>query len=195
MRNAALGSNVVVGGGLLWLLAAVAAGVLVVPGLRPPAPQAVLAGITTVLLVAVTVIPGLRAWTWAVDMRWLVGVHLTRFVGAWFLVLYGRGELPWAFAVPGGIGDIVTAVLALGVILSGPPDTPARRGLYGAWNVFGLIDILFVVATATRLAFADLTSMAALLRLPLSLLITFLVPLIIATHVVIGLRLLGHRAR
>jgi hypothetical protein len=55
--------------------------------------------------------------------------------------------------------------------------------------VLGLADILFVVATAARLALADPASMAALLRLPLSLLPTFLVPLIIASHVVLGVRL------
>ena len=56
-------------------------------------------------------------------------------------------------------------------------------------NLLGMVDILFVVATAARLAAADPESMAALLRLPLSLLPTFLVPLIIASHVVLGVRL------
>jgi hypothetical protein len=53
------------------------------------------------------------------------------------------------------------------------------------WNAAGLLDILFVVATASRLALAEPASMSALLRLPLSLLPTFLVPIIIATHVMI----------
>ena len=56
-----------------------------------------------------------------------------------------------------------------------------------------LADILFVVVTAARLGVADPESMAALLRLPLSLLPTFLVPLIIASHVVLGVRL-AHRS-
>jgi len=46
-----------------------------------------------------------------------------------------------------------------------------------------------VVVTAARLGVADPESMAALLQLPLSLLPTFLVPLIIASHVVLGVRL------
>jgi len=46
-----------------------------------------------------------------------------------------------------------------------------------------------VVVTAARLATADPESMVALLRLPLSLLPTFLVPLIVASHVVLGVRL------
>ena len=53
----------------------------------------------------------------------------------------------------------------------------------------GLADILFVVATATRLAPADFKSMAALLEWPLSLLPAFIVPLIIFTHAVIFVRL------
>jgi hypothetical protein len=60
--------------------------------------------------------------------------------------------------------------------------------------VFGLIDILFVVVTAARLVLADPASMSPLLRLPLSLLPTFLVPLLIASHVVFGIRL-AHSAR
>jgi hypothetical protein len=58
-----------------------------------------------------------------------------------------------------------------------------------------LIDILFVVATASRLARADPDSMNALLRLPLSLLPTFLVPLLIADHVVMFWRMASRRTR
>ena len=61
--------------------------------------------------------------------------------------------------------------------------------IYWIWNTLGLIDILFVVTTATRLALRDPDSMVALLQLPLSLLPTFLVPLIIFTHIIIAIRL------
>ena len=54
----------------------------------------------------------------------------------------------------------------------------------------GLLDILFVVATAARVGTADPESMRALLVLPLSVLPTFLVPLIIASHVAIAVRLM-----
>jgi uncharacterized protein (TIGR00730 family) len=66
---------------------------------------------------------------------------------------------------------------------------PSSRAIYHVWNTIGFIDILFVVITATRLAFADSASMTALLRLPLSLRPTFVVPLVIFTHVVIFLAL------
>jgi hypothetical protein len=51
------------------------------------------------------------------------------------------------------------------------------------------VDILFVVLTAARLALAEPQSMAALLRFPLSLVPTFQVPLIIASHILLFARL------
>jgi hypothetical protein len=130
-----------------------------------------------------------RAWLAALDVRWLVALHLTRFVGAYFLYLYGQGQLPYAFAVPGGIGDIAVATLAAVLLVAGPPRDARRRLAYGAWNVLGLADILFVVTTGGRLVTTAPESMVALTRLPLSLLPTFLVPLIIASHVLLGVRL------
>jgi hypothetical protein len=103
--------------------------------------------------------------------------HVVRFVGFYFLVLHARGELPRAFAVPGGWGDIATATLAL-MVSTLSADTRLGKSAYLAWNIFGLLDILFVVATATRLGLANPDSMRALTHLPLSLLPTFIVPLI-----------------
>jgi hypothetical protein len=175
----------------LWFLLA---GVLGASGqvarLHPPGPQLVLATLTILAILVATTVPSVRALIFALDLRTFVALHLTRVVGLAFLVLYGRGELPFAFAVYGGWGDILVATLA-GVLLIavGPPVTPGRRRLYGGWNALGLADILGVVATAARLGLADPSSMAALGRFPLSLLPTFLVPLIIVTHVLLVVRL------
>ena len=128
-----------------------------------------------------------------VDIRALVLVHLTRFVGIYFLILYGRGELPYAFVVPGGLGDIAVAVTALLVALFSPIGGAVGWKIVLLWNLFGLIDILFVVATAARLTMSNPESMSAITRLPLSLLPTFLVPIIIFTHVVIFIRLFESR--
>ena len=167
----------------MWLLAATAvggAGALV--DLLPPWPQVILISLTLLSLVSLWRVGPVRRWATRVDVRVLVAFHLTRFVGVYFLVLYGRGELPYEFAVIGGWGDIIVAMLAIPLIATGPPKG-RRRTAYLAWNVLGLADILFVVATATRLALADPTSLAPMLRLPLSLLITFIVPIVIATHI------------
>ena len=175
---------------LVWFAAAVAAGASGQLARLPfPGPQLILGGLTVFLLVAGAVGPDFRRWLAGVNLRQMIVLHLTRFVGIYFLVLYARGELPFAFAVPGGWGDIVVATGALILVLL-VPDLPARRGWVQLWNVIGLLDILFVVATAARLTLADPNSMTPLLRMPLSLLITFLVPLIIATHLWLGRRLL-----
>jgi hypothetical protein len=176
--------------GLGWLGLAVILGAAgVVRGLPPPAIPVVLFALTALVLAAAWRVAGFRAWLAAIDARWLVGLHLTRFVGFYFLYLHGQGRLPYAFAVPGGWGDIAVAALAALLLLAGPPRGAWRRRAYIAWNVLGLVDILFVVATARRLVATDPGSMAPLQELPLSLLPTFLVPLIIAGHVVLGLRL------
>jgi hypothetical protein len=178
-----------------WLLAACLLGVSGwLAALRPPAPQLVLAALTIALLVAIRRWAPLRRFVRAVDLRALVLFHLTRFVGFYFLALHARGELPWAFAVPGGWGDNAVAIGAGILVLLVSPHSAWGRRLYLAWNVVGLLDILSVVATAARLALAEPGSMRALLELPLSLLLTYVVPIIIATHVVMLARL-GRAAR
>lgn len=173
-----------------WLLGALLVGASSwFPTLRPPAPQLVLVGLTTALLATARCWPPLRQFMETVDLRVLVLFHVTRFVGFYFLVLHARGELPWAFAVPGGWGDNGVALTALLLVLLVRPDRPGGRRAYLAWNVLGLLDILGVVLTAARLSLRDPASMKALLELPLSLLLTFAVPIIIATHVLMVARL------
>lgn len=173
----------------LWLISAIFAGNSgVLQRLPMPAIQGILFGLTGICLISYFKLQGLRAWVDQLDLRALVSLHLTRFVGLYFLFLYHRGELPYAFAVPGGWGDIVVAVLALAVCIF-PTTDALRRRLITAWNVIGFVDIALVVIAAARLGLENRFQMRALTYLPLSLLPTFLVPLIIATHVIIHLRL------
>jgi hypothetical protein len=179
---------------VVWLLGALALGATGLPArLRPPQPQLLLVGLTLLLLVLFARAPAIRTWALALDVRALVAFHLTRLVGFYFLWLHGQGELPWAFAVPGGVGDIAVALVAIGLILWAPRRGIAGWRAYWAWNLAGLADIALVVLTAARLALADPPSMGALLRLPLWLLISYVVPIIIATHVVIFVRLARSR--
>jgi len=148
----------------------------------------VLGGLTVAVIVAALTLNGFRSWIFSLGYRQIVALHLTRFVGVYFLVLYRRGELPHDFAVYGGWGDIIVAALALILVLL-VTRLEARTGLVALWNAVGLVDLLFVVALATRLMLADPDSMNALLRLPLGLLPTFLVPLLLASHVILFWRL------
>jgi hypothetical protein len=179
--------------GSLWFGLTVAMGATgVAANLHPPLSQAVLAVLTAALLVVFWKGAAFRVWIMALPMPVLLLPHASRFVGIYFLVLYARGELPYDFAVPGGWGDIITATAALALAFM-PREAPLRGKAWLVWNIFGLADILYVVVSAARLALADPHSMAALLRLPLSLLPTFFVPLIIATHVMMLFRLRSER--
>jgi hypothetical protein len=175
--------------GLVWLVAAVVAGATgATSRLRPPVPQIVILGLTLALVVAGRTVAGFRGWLMQLDWRSVVGLHVSRFVGVVFLWLHSRGELPYAFAVPAGVGDIAVAALALGLLVFSDAARPSRS-LLMMWNTLGMVDIVFVVLTAARLALAEPESMAALLRFPLNLVPVFLVPLIIASHVLLFVRL------
>ncbi|PYK18458.1 MAG: hypothetical protein DME55_06535 [Verrucomicrobia bacterium] len=153
-----------------------------------PAVAATVWTLTALVLLACWKISPIRVWALNVDVRWLVLFHVTRlFAGAYFLVLCQRGELPCGFARPAGWGDIIVAVLALAVVNA--TRTRFAKMLLLVWNMLGLIDIIFVVFSALRFGLKDWQSMHALRELPLSLLPTFLVPLIIASHVLIFVRL------
>ena len=144
--------------------------------------------LTALALFACWKIASIRVWVLNVDVRWLVLFHVTRlFAGAYFLLLCQRDQLPCGFARTAGWGDIVIAILAVAVI--GAMRTEFAKPLLLTWNTLGLIDIIFVVLSALRFGLNDWQSMHALRERPLSLLPTFLVPLIIASHVLIFVRL------
>jgi len=131
--------------------------------------------------------PQVRGWAMNVDLSSFIALHLTRFVGIYFLVLCRSGELSCAFAKPAGTGDIITAVGAVLLLLAGAVQRDWRKTIL-VWNSFGLIDIVFVVFSAFRVGLTDWAGMAPLRGLPLMLLPTFLVPLIISSHVIIFVR-------
>ena len=173
----------------IWLIAALFVGnSTLLQRLPMPAMQGILLGLTAVCLALYFKVQGLRAWVDRLDLRALVLLHITRLVGFYFLILYRRGELPYAFAVPGGWGDIIVASLALFVCFL-PMQESSRRLAITIWNVIGFVDIAMVVITAGRLGLQNGLQMRALTDLPLSLLPTFLVPVIITTHIIIFFRL------
>src|SRR5271165_5238276 len=107
-------------------------------------PKAIL-GVSAAMVLAIATMPGLRRWAFRVDMRRLVALHLVRFIGIYFLYLFTQEELPYRFAVIGGIGDIIVAALAVVIMLR----TPSKPVLV-AWNMLGLADIVGVAVTAAR---------------------------------------------
>jgi len=81
----------------------------------------------------------------------LIFIHLFRFVGVFFFLVYYYGAIPKQFAFVGGIGDIVTAILVIPVIAAIKKKLTYAKVLAWIWNIIGLIDIVSVLATAVIL--------------------------------------------
>ena len=172
-----------------WLAAAVYAGhTLVLQRIHPAAVPAIVLLLATLALMACLRLAPLRTAIETVDLRRLVLLHAVRFTGIAYLVAHHRGDLPYRFAFPAGIGDLAIAATALPIALAPIAETTRRHAL-AIWNIAGLCSLLLVLATATRLLFADPESMRAFTELPLSLGPTFLMPLLLASHVIVLMRL------
>lgn len=172
----------------LWFAGAVAAGHwLVLTRLPPLALPAVILAIAGLPLVLAFRIPALRAWIESVDLRTLVLLHVTRFVGLYFLWLHQQGDLPRAFVAVAGAGDLIIAVMALPVALAPLPDATRLRAIR-IWSVVSFITLLLIVFTVARLNYASPLSLLVLTRLPLCLYLVFLLPLLLASQAVVLIR-------
>jgi hypothetical protein len=126
----------------------------------------------------------LRAWADAIGLRALVALHAIRLpIGAVFLWEYAHGRLPAAFAVRGGVGDIVVGIAA--IMMVGAIGAVARPRLLAMFSVLGLVDIVVVAATAMYLLLVAKEPLmtAALTSMSYALLPLVVVPVIIASHV------------
>jgi hypothetical protein len=175
-----------------WLALALLAGATGFFARLPfPGPQLIILALVAAAVVSATSVPALRAWIGTLPLRALIGINALRFIGIAFLVLAARGQLAPVFAARAGWGDISTAALALLLVAAGEPRTPLGRGLTHAWNVFGVIDLLVAVATATAVTLSGATpGVTPVLSFPLVVIPTFFVPIFLANHVVIFRRLL-----
>jgi len=114
--------------------------------------------------------------------------HGVRVVGVIFLIALALGELPPAFALPAGLGDIAIGLAAPWVARGLRDGNGTRRAIW--FNVLGLVD--FVVAFAVgflggpgHLQVLHLTpTTQQISTLPLVLIPTAVVPLLFTLHVI-----------
>jgi hypothetical protein len=88
----------------------------------------------------------------AMPASWLIGLQVYRVFGGIFLVGWARGVVPGVFALPAGIGDVTTGLLALPVAyyLASRNGDAMRSAI--AWNIFGLVDFTIAVGIALAIA-------------------------------------------
>jgi hypothetical protein len=133
-------------------------------------------------------IPLVRRAIETVPQSWIVGVQFYRTLGLIFLVLYASGQMPGAFALPAGIGDFLTGLLAPIVALRYAMARPGAAGRVLAWNIFGLLDLVVAVTMGflTSPSPLQLLSLDAPNQLisafPLVMVPVFAVPLSILLH-------------
>ena len=132
-----------------------------------------------------------RIWAFCqtLDLRILVAVHLWRIMAIDFLLCGAEGRLPLGFALPAGMGDILTGLLAVSLAFGISSGAVARKR-FVAWNLFGLFDLVLALSlglsySASSLGFLAGTGPTTLLmtELPRSMIPTFGVPMFILLHV------------
>lgn len=181
----------------LWFAALLVAGGagLFAKGLAPAVGAAVAIPLI-VILTAVRRSALLRAGLRAIPLERLIGVHVVRFVGLAFLVLFGMGRLGAPFAPAAGWGDLIAAALAPIVAWGASRHALAWRPAILAWNVFGLLDLVMALGLGIASApgsplplFPAEPGTTLMGTLPWVLIPTFLVPVLLLTHVAVFRRL------
>lgn len=142
-----IGSAVVAAAWLAGVCLLGAADVFRNDALPPRIPMALAATLLPGYLLLLS--PVFRRIVSAVPQHWLIGIQTFRILGSALLVRYFAGQLPGLFALPAGIGDVTTGLLALFVASAWYSGKPYARGVAIAWNVFGMADLINAVALGT----------------------------------------------
>lgn len=115
----------------------------------------------------------------------IVGLNVPRVLGVLFLLLAAQGRLAGPFPHSAGWGDIITGAVALPLVLAGTRSVL----LLGAWNLFGLADLVLAIALGVTSGqgsplqiFHDVPGSAAMQSLPWAFVPTVLVPIWIVLH-------------
>ena len=127
----------------------------------------------------------------------LVTLQVARVVGAVFLILLSRGQLPPLFALPAGLGDIATGLAA--PIVARRLHEPGGRSSAIIWNMFGLLDLVVALVLGAAInrgpvkLFPTTPSAVLTTEFPIALIPDFYVPLSMALHILSLRYLVGAR--
>ena len=124
----------------------------------------------------------------AIPLHWIVAAQVYRIGGGIFLALWADGRLPWQFALPAGIGDVTTGIVAVVVAVQLAQKAPgALRAAY-SWCLFGIADLVVAVTmggltSPGRVHLLALDAPNLLISsYPLVMVPTFAVPLALMLH-------------
>jgi hypothetical protein len=165
---------------------------------NPPAVPTVLFGLLIPLAVAAIGLwqsESIARLVSAIPLHWLVAAQVYRVGGGIFLMLWADGRLPWQFALPAGIGDVATGIVAVVVASRLAQNTIGARSATYAWCLFGIADLVVAIAMGAMTSPGRVHLVAfdapnlLMTAYPLVMVPTFAVPLALMLHGLVLLRL------
>jgi len=96
----------------------------------------------------------------AMPAHWLIGVQFYRVIGGVFLVNWLAGATPGAFALPAGIGDVITGLMALPTAVALASGRPGSFRAALLWNFFGIADLIVALVLGALTAPGPLQHLA-----------------------------------
>jgi hypothetical protein len=140
--------------------------------------------------------PAFRRAVLSMPLVALVGINSVRIAGVLFLILRAEGRLAAPFATSAGWGDIIAGAIAIPLAVLMTWKGTAPRWLLGAWNAFGILDLITAISLGALSApgtpfrvFTEAPSTIAMGTLPWVMIPAILVPLFLMMHLAIAIRL------
>jgi hypothetical protein len=138
------------------------------------------------LLFGVLQLPVFKKHLMHIRVADLVRVHIFRLIGVFFIFLALQDALPKWFAFIAGLGDVITAITSVFVANALENKAKNAKKWAFAWNIFGVVDILFTAITANVLTKISINTGAqgvdALAQFPFCIIPAFAPPTILLLH-------------
>ncbi len=159
------------------------------------------AGFLLAVAAAVLLFPKVReVLLLLLPMPLIVGLHATRLLGVFFLLLAADGRLAGPFPYFAGWGDIISGAVALPAAWLAARPSVSNDRMVWAWNSFGTLDFVVAVSlgvlstpgATTQMIDAGVGS-AALSQLPWALVPAVLVPFYLVLHMIVFAQLRARR--
>ena len=153
----------------------------------------IIAGPIALLVLFISFFSGFQRVMRQIPGRTLIMLHIIRLpAGGVFIVLAEQGLLPYDFAWPAGIGDIIVGTVALAIVVISR-KTAIHPAVLASFNVIGLLDFINVQRVVAGLTGAGRNAeFVAMQGPPLALVPYFVVPLLYFTHLYMLARLARH---
>jgi hypothetical protein len=145
--------------------------------------------------------PAWRTALLGLSMPLLVGLNISRLLGAMFLLLAAEGRLGGPFPYSAGWGDIIVGALALPALWLASRPVPQAPTFLAAWNILGALDLIVAVALGVTsgpespLPLFEAGNVSLVQGMPWSFIPTVLVPFWLIVHAILFVqirRVAGH---